>query len=550
MTNIEIAKLLRKVAAAYTILNENHFKITAYENAATAVEHATSEIKDLWDDGKLGTVPGLGPAISQHLNELFKTDRVNHFTEVFRKVPSAVFPLLDIPGVGPKTAYKLVTQLKLRNEDKAIIKLKRYAIEHNKDSLVKNVELYEKGLVKENRIRIDMADQIAHEIITYLGTGEVLGSLRRRVATIGDLDIAAKTDIIDKFVKYPHNTEIIEQGPTGASIRLSNGRQVDLRIIKPAQWGSMMQYFTGSKYHNIKLRELAIKKGLKVNEYGISGKEFSNEKDFYNYLGLEYVPPELREDQGEFEMTLPKLIELKDVKGDLHMHSSYNDEPTHDLGDNSMEEMLKKAKELNYEYLGFTEHNPKHGVDILKILRFRFQKIEQLKKSNGNVRIINLLEVDISPSGELNLPKGSEKYLDGILVSVHSEFRQDKKTVTARVLKALSHPLARIFAHPTGRLLGKREGIDLDWEQIFRFCKKYNRAVEINATPARLDLPDVLVREAVENGVLLSLGTDAHSVSGLEMMPYGVDVARRGLAEKKDMINCWDYDKIMKWIRR
>ncbi|MDO8515439.1 MAG: PHP domain-containing protein, partial [bacterium] len=391
----------------------------------------------------------------------------------------------------------------------------------------------EKGVVKENRININVADKIAQNIIDYLGEGIVLGSLRRRVATIGDIDIAVKHDLKEKFENYPHKGKI----------------QVDFRISKSSQLGSMMQYFTGSKYHNIKLRELAMKKGLKVNEYGISGKEFNNEKDFYNYLGLEYIPPELREDQGEFDTPLPKLIELDDVKGDLHLHSNYNDEPTHDLGENSMEEMLIKAKDLNYEHLGFTEHNPKHGVDILAILKARFYKIEQLKKSMEFVRIINLLEVDISPTGELNIPDGSEKYLDGILVSIHSEFRQDKDVATARVLKALSHPLARIFAHPTGRLLGKREGIDLEWEQIFKFCKINDRAVEINATPSRLDLPDVLVREAIKHGVLLSIGTDAHSVEGLENMPYGVDVARRGWAEKKDIINCWDYDKLMLWLR-
>ncbi|MDO8514868.1 MAG: PHP domain-containing protein, partial [bacterium] len=498
MTNIEIAKLLRKVAAAYTILNENHFKITAYENAATAVEHATV----------LADIPGVGSSIAGHLEELLKTGKVKHWEEVFTKVPKAMFPLLDIPGIGPKTAYKLVTQLKLKSEQNAIEKVKEYAIEHNKSSLVKSVIAYEKGSVKDNRININLADKIAQDIITYLGEGVALGSLRRRVATIGDIDIAVKHDLKEKFENYPHKNEI----------------QVDFRISKPEEWGSMMQYFTGSKYHNIKLRELAMKKGLKVNEYGISGKKFSNEKDFYNYLGLEYIPPELREDQGEFEMPLPKLIELKDVKGDLHMHSSYNDEPNHDLGENTMEEMLAKAKEIGYEYIAFSEHNPKKDSDIINILKRRFEVIEQLKKSTRSVRVVNLLEVDISPSGELNLPIGSDKYLDGILVSIHSEFRQDKDIATARVLKALTHPLARIFAHPTGRLLGKREGIELDWDQIFEFCSKNKRAVEINATPSRLDLPDVLVREAIKHGVLLSIGTDAHSVEGLENMPYGIDV--------------------------
>lgn len=537
MTNIEIAKLLRKVAAVYTIEGENRFKIIAYENAATAVEHSTSEIKDLWDDGKLDDLPGIGPSLLEHFNELFTKSKVKHWEDMFKKYPSRMFTLLDVSGIGPKTAYKIVTQRNYKLPEK----------------LAKSISAHENGVKKDSRLKIDQADAIAKDIIEYLGEGQVLGSLRRRVSTIGDIDIAVPTNypeiVIDKFIKYPHN-ELIERGPTGASLRLSSGKQVDLRVVKPSQWGSMLQYFTGSKYHNIKLRELAIKKGLKINEYGISGKEFDNEKDFYNYLGLEYIPPELREDRGELEIKIPKLVELSDIKGDLQMHSNYNDEPSHDLGDNSMEEMLTKAKHLNYKYVAYTEHNPKKGSDILNILKRRFEVIDQLKKSTKDVRILNMLEVDILPSGEINLPDGSEDYLDGILVSIHSSFDLDRDTMTRRVLNGLSHPLARIFAHPTGRLLNRREGYELDWNQIFTFCAKNARAIEINASPNRLDLPDSLVREAVKQGVLLSIGTDAHSVSGLGVMPYGVDVARRGWAQKKDIINCWDYDKLLKWIRR
>ncbi len=579
MTNIEIAKLLRKVAAAYTVLNESRFRILAYENAATSIEHSTSEVKDLWDDRKLEAIPGLGPSIISHLEELFTKGRVAYWEQVFKKVPQAIFPLLDIPGIGPKTANKLVVHLKLKDEKKAIEDLKKSAIEHKISSIegfgdrsekeiVESVERYEKGQVKENRLKINQADEIAFNLLNYLKTGEVLGSLRRRVATIGDIDLAVPTDnpeeIIAKFIKFTNTTEVIEAGPTGASIRLSNGRQVDLRVLEPKRWGSMLQYFTGSKYHNIKLREFALKKGLSLSEYGIKNlktskvAEFNNEPDFYKYLGLDYIPPELREDCGEIEMALkhklPKLIALQDVKGDLQMHSSFGVNTSHDSGVSSMEELREKAKSLGYEYIGVSDHNPStknHTKDqIVEELKNRQTKIKKLNQSNNNVRVINLLEIDIQPNGNLPIPDEAMGYLDAFLVSIHSEFRMSREEMTNRVLKGFSHPKAKIFAHPTGRILGSREGYELDWDKIFSFCLQNDKALEINAYPDRLDLPDTLVREAVKRGVKLSLGTDSHIASDLDMMKYGVDVARRGWCKESDIVNCLNYHELIQWLKK
>ena len=510
MTNLEIAKLLRKMAAAYKILKENRFKVVAYENAATSVEHATSELKDLWDDGKLDRIPGLGPSITSHLDEIFKTGHSKHIDQTLKKISPEVLKKID------------------------------------------------QKFAKERRMGLPEADGIAEEIIAYLGEKvDKLGSLRREVATIGDIDLAVATDqpekILEKFINFPKKTAVIEKGSKGASILLGGGRQVDLRVAKPQEYGAMLQYFTGSKYHNIKLRELALKKHLSLNEYGINGKTFQTEKELYNFLGLDYIPPELREDTGEIQAAqqhnLPKLLELKDIKGDLQMHSNFNLETSHDPGANSMEEMQAEAEKLNYQYIAMTNHNPSSKTDVLAKIKAQSNYIDKLNYSTKSVRVLNLLEVDIKPDGNLAISQEALNLLDGCLVSVHSVFNLDKEKMTERVLKGLSNPVARIFAHPTGRLLNQREGYELDWEKIFLFCLEHDKALEINAHPGRLDLPDILVREAVKRGVKLSLGTDSHQKEDLVNMKYGVGVARRGWAEAKNIINTWDYDRILSWIR-
>ncbi|MDP3998959.1 MAG: PHP domain-containing protein [bacterium] len=598
MTNLEIAKLFSKVSAAYTIQDEKkyRFQIIAYDRAADTIKQTTSEIKDLWMEGKLGTLSGLGPSIRSHLEELFKTGRVKHFDDLLRGLPEAMFSFLDIPGFGPKKAYKLATILKIKDPETAIDNLEKAAMagkirviegfgEKSEGDILDGIVRFRAREAKLSRMTLPYAHQIAQKVIFYLGKSpdviraETLGSLRRMVATVGDIDIAVSTknpkEVLNYFVKYP-SKRVLEKGTATASIILESGVQIDLMVQSPQSYGALLQHFTGSKNHNIHLRELALKKGMSLSEYGIktTGRtqnpklktqnynsklkiyEFSSEEKFYEALDLAWIPPELREDAGEIEASLeyklPKLVELKDIKGDLHIHSSYNLKPSHDLGKNSMEEIVNKAKELGYEYTTFSEHNPSitnHTEnEILSIMEKRNNKIEQIKKSTKSVRIINMLEVDVLANGKLSMTDDILQNLDGVIVSVHSSFNQLKKDMTARVINALKNPYARILGHPTGRLLERREGYELDWDEVFDFCLKHDKALEINAWPDRLDLPDVLVREAVKRGVKMVISTDAHAIKEMDLMFYGVAVARRGWAEKKDILNTMEYNDFVKWL--
>ena len=308
---------------------------------------------------------------------------------------------------------------------------------------------------------------------------------------------------------------------------------------------------------------MALSKGLSLSEYGIKKKvddqitHYDTEEKFYGALGLDWIPPEIRENTGEIELAgqhkLPKLLELKDMKGDFHLHSSYPIEPSHDMGTSSMEVMIEKAVSLGYEYLGFSEHNPsisKHTKEqVVKILQKRKTFIEQLNvKYKKTIRVFSLLETDILPNGKLAIDDDALELLDGSIVSIHSVFNMDKETMTNRVLKGLSHPKAKILAHPTGRLINERSGYELDWIRIFEFCKTNNKALEINAWPSRLDLPDTLVREAIIHGVKLFIDTDSHDVSHMDLMQYGVSVARRGWATKHDILNAMPYNELKAWF--
>jgi len=615
LTNLKIAELLRDVAASYQLQDSQKFKfqIIAYERAADAVEHATSELKDLWDDGKLEDVPGIGPGIAEHLDELFRTGKSKHFDTLMKGIPKEAFKLMELPGIGIKTALRLITQ-----GDRRLVgeKLK---------------EVYEMEK-KAKRHLLPYACTIAGEIMDYLVKNpkvvrvDPLGSLRRKASTVGDIDILAcaknsnpknqKLNIIEHFTEYPKAQKIIEKGDTTASILLPGNVQVDLLVSTPEQYGAALQHFTGSKRHNIALREYALKKGLSLSEYGIKElkmkseklKTFNTEKEFYNYLGLDYIEPELREDTGEIEAALrqaqskpnglPKLVELDKVKADLQIHSSFDIETSHDLGESSMEQIIGKGREMGYEYLAFTEHNPSQKghtdqqiVDILKrkrevvdrlndkisrgLLREtsagHSEKGDQLNYSLQNKdikytqssstplrpfdfaqgyaglkKVFNSLEIDIKPDGSLPVPDPGLDTLDFALVSIHSSFDIERDAQTKRVLTALAHPKVKIFAHPTGRKLNEREGAELNWPEIFDYCLKNDKWIEINCDPMRLDLPDILVREAVKLGVKLTLGTDAHHIDGMNNMIWGVSVARRGWAEKSDIINSLSLEEFEK----
>jgi DNA polymerase (family 10) len=586
MTNQEIATLLRHVAAAFTITDErkHHFQIIAYQKAADTIQNTSTQVADLVKEGRLQDLPGIGPTIQQHLEELVKTGKVKHFETVMENAPAAMFPLLDIPSFGPKKAYKLVTHFKLKNPATVIQDIEKLASsgkiaglesfgEKSQSDIVRAIGEFGKGAGKTTRMLLPFATEVADTLVTYLkkcpDVVEVsaLGSLRRKLATVGDVDIAVATKnpekVIEYFVAYPYKERVIEQGPTSSSLLTSGGHQVDLLTQPVEAWGSLLQHFTGSKHHNVHLRDLALRKGLSLSEYGIKKvggqkrQTYTKEEAFYNAIGLDWVPPELREDHGEVEAaakhTLPKLLELSDIKGDLHIHSNYPIEPSHDLGQNTMQDMLTNAKKLGYEYLGFSEHNPsvsKHTKSqILSILQKRAHFIEQLKESNKSIRVFNLLEVDILVNGDLAIDDKALETLDGILVSIHSSFSTDVEKMTKRVLQGLSHPKAKILSHPTGRLINQRPGYQLDWDKIFAFCKDNNKALEINAWPERTDLPDTLIREAIAHGIKMTIDTDSHATSHMSLMQYGVWNARRGWAEKKDILNTLGYNEFNRWMK-
>lgn len=589
MTNTEIARLLREVAAAYIIHNEKKFRfqIIAYQKAADAIDNNVNELQDLFKENRLTNLQAVGPSIKSHLIELFTFGKVDHFEKIMQDIPSSVFPLLNIHGFGPKKAYKLVSRYKLSNPETVIADLEKIAKqgkianlegfgEKSQQDILDSIKEFQQGKIKINRMVLPYANDLANKMVEYLLQSKYvlkaypLGSLRRKVSTIGDIDIAVVSNahkaVLDHFSAYPGKEKLIERGDKTASILVSSGRQIDLMVASPDGFGALLQHFTGSKAHNIHLREYALSKGLSLSEYGIKKKnlkgeirlsKYDTEEKFYKALGLSWIPPEMREDMGEIELAikhnLPTLVEPSDIKGDFHLHSSYPIEPSHDTGNNSMEEMIKKAIYLKYEYLGFSEHNPsisKHNSkQIYDILKKRSKLIELLNnKYKKSIHILSLLEIDILRDGKLAIDDDTLELLDGAIVAVHSVFGMNKTDMTKRIIRGLSHPRVKILAHPTGRLLNQRPTYELDWEQIFKFCLVNKKALEINSWFLRLDLPDSLVREAVKRGITLVINTDSHSEAQMDFMKYGVSVARRGWAKSNDILNTKTYNEIRRWF--
>lgn len=588
MTNLEIAELLRDVAAAYQLKDDSKYKfqIIAYQRAADSVEHATSELQDLWEEKKLDEVPGVGTSIQNHLSEIFETGKSKHFDELTKNIPKVVFDLMKIPGIGVKTASKLVDKLKIKTkedlkeaaQENKIANLEGFG-EESQSKILKALEEFEKKA--PSRMLLPYAMEIATEIINYMKQNknlekiETLGSLRRQVSTIGDIDfaVAAKNpdEVLKYFTKYPKTQRILEKGQRSAAIVLPGNIRVDLMVCKPNAYGALLQHFTGGKNHNVALREYALKKNLSLSDYGIytkpgdknSLKEIATEEEFYEkYLKMDWIPPELREDSGEIKAALdhklPKLVELKDIKGDLHIHSNFDIETSHDLGTSSMMDLVEKAISLGYEYIALSEHNPsksKHSEkQIVEILKRKREKVEEINYSlktkyrDRVFKVFNSLEIDILPDGSLPVSKEGLETLDFALVSIHSSFDLPKNKMTQRILKALDNPKVKIFAHPTARKLNERSSIDLDWPKILEECKKRNIWLEINSDPARLDLPDILVHEAVKESIKMVIDTDTHHINSLDNMKWGVSVARRGWCEKKDVANTRGLEEFKKSI--
>lgn len=579
-SNSHIAKMLREVAAAYEIKGEDYFRIRAYDNAADSVEHATSEIKDLWEAGQIQSVPGIGGSIAGHLDEYFRIGKVKHFEEIKGGLPPGMFEFLGLEGVGAKTAYKLAKELKLKTlgdlkkaaESGKIAKLPGFK-EKTAKQILRAIEEHKEG---EGRMILPIAYTTAEKLIAEImrmpgvKRADPMGSLRRMVSTVGDIDIGIATDrpkeVVDAFVKLPGAARVLAAGEAKATVLLKTGKQVDIYAFDPRSYGSLIQYFTGSKQHNIHLRKIANGMGYSLSEHGIKkfekgrivGKPIpvATEEKFYRMLGMAWIPPEIREDTGEIEAALsgklPKLVEVDDVKGDTHTHTTNSD------GEETAEEMVRVAIACGLEYYGIADHAPSVkslGVRGARDVLLRWKKeVEGLrKKYKGKITLFFSGEIDITAAAEVELPSELLALYDYVTASIHSSFNQSREQMTERIINALKNPYVNVIGHPTGRLLGKREAYEVAWDRVFNVAVAEDKFLEINAFPTRLDLPDTLVRQAKEKGVKFVINTDAHHSAHLGNMRFGVAVARRGWCGKSDIINTLDaegFAKVMKIGRR
>jgi DNA polymerase (family 10) len=559
MKNTAIAKVFSDIADLLELKGENQFKIRAYQKAARAIEHYPKEIRIMVDEGEdLKSIPGVGDAIAKKTTELVETGKLEYYEKLKAEFPEVITNLLDIPGIGPKTANKLCSELGITSVDSLeqaikdgnVAKLFRLG-EKTANNILQQIEASRR---KDQRIPIGEALPTAEEILSALNSVPGVrnltyaGSLRRFRETLGDIDLMGTAEnpqkVMDTFVSLPIVGQVLVQGPTKSSVIVSGGLQVDLRMVEHEAFGSLLQYFTGSKQHNISLRERGRRQGLKLSEYGITDittdklEKFADEENFYRRLGLQYIPPELREAQGEVEKAeqgaIPKLVEISDIKGDLHIHTDWSD------GHNSIDEMALAAKKLGYQYIAITEHSGgrgiTHGLDIER-LRQQIEEIKKVNEHRDGIQVFSGIEVDIRADGNLDLPHEILAGLDIVIAAVHSAMNQNEEKMTRRVLSAVDNPDVDIIAHPTCRLLPAREPVAIDLEAVLRTAAKNNKIMEINAMPDRLDLNDVHASRARELGVKLAIGTDAHAVSHLDFMRFGVGVARRAWCEPQHILN-------------
>jgi len=571
MKNPEVAKLLRMMAI-YLEMKGVQFKPQAYERAAYSIEALDEDIEDfVKKKGKEGlkNLPGVGESIAEKIIEYLKTGEIKELEELKKEVPVDVETLTSIEGVGPKIVYKLYKALGI----KTIEDLEKACLEHkirrlpgfgekSEEKILKGIQFYKQG---GQRAILGFIIPAVEELVNYLKESglakEVVpaGSYRRRKETIGDIDILAVSDKPEKLMDYFVNFEGVEhvyaKGPTKTNVRLKIGLDADLRVVPEESFGAALAYFTGSKDHNIQMRELAIKKGFKLNEYGLFDKNEKRiagrtEEEIYEKLGLEWIPPEMRENRGEIQLALehklPKLIEYGSIRGDLQVQTNWSD------GQNSIEEMVEEAIKLGLEYICITDHTKSlavaGGLDEKRLLK-QIEEIDKLnKKYRGKITILKGAEVNINKDGSLDLSDEVLAKLDFVGVAVHSHFNLPRKEQTERIKKALSNPNVHCLFHPTGRIINKRPAYEVDIDEIIDFAKKNNKILEIDAYPDRLDLKDEHIKKCVEAGVKMVIDTDAHSVLHLQFLDLGIAQARRGWATRKDILNTLPLKEFLKYL--
>ena len=571
MQNPDIARLFDEVADLLEIQDANPFRVRAYRNAARTIRDYPEPLADLVHEGTkpLTEIPGIGDDLAEKITEIVTTGELSLHKQLAKKLPAGLLDLLRIPGLGPKRVKLLHKKLKVKSAADLAKALDAGKVQKLKGFGPKMEEKLRAGLgqaqVTERRMLLNEAETQADATVAYLEAGggidriAVAGSYRRRRETIGDLDILVTADasaaVMDRFTQYAEVAEIISKGDTRATVKLRGGLQVDLRAVEPAAYGAALQYFTGSKAHNVELRKIAQEQGYKLNEYGlfkgtrrVAGK---TEEEIYAKLGLDWMPPELREARGEIALArehhLPHLVERRDIRGDLQMHTAATD------GEATIDEMAHAARELGYEYIAITDHSKRvtmaRGLDP-KRLRAQWRALDEWNGASEGFTILKSIELDILESGKLDLPDDVLAEADYVVATVHYGLNQTEKELTRRLVGAAEHPLVDAIGHPTGRLLGKREPYPLDFEALTQACVDTGCLLELNGHPERMDLPDTLAAAARRHGARFVLSTDSHQPGNLSFMKYAVDLARRAGLEAGDILNTRPLAEFSKALKR
>ncbi len=577
MENVDIAHVLEDIATLLEIKGSNPFRIRAYQNAARTVEEHTTPLRVLVEqEADLTELPSIGKDIAGYIRELLTTGKLGLLDELTGEIPSSLIELTRLPGVGAKKTRRLWEALDVRTIDDLervarageVAELDGFG-EKSQQKILDGIAGYRR---RQGRFRLAEAEQYVEPLLEYLARHEhierveVAGSYRRRRETVGDIDLLAistqAADVMEYFREYPEVRRVELSGDTKSTVVLRSGLQVDLRVLPAESYGAAMQYFTGSKEHNVKLRTRAVAQGLTVSEYGVfraseedteqqtplAGRE---ERDVYGAVGLPWIPPELREDRGEIEAAaddaLPRLLTLDDLRGDLQMHSTWSD------GKQSIEEMLTACVARGYEYFAITDHSKAlamtGGLDAAK-LREQWIEIEEIQARHDEIRILRGMEVDILRDGSLDLEDELLAELDVVLVSVHSLLDLPAAKQTARILAALEHPEVNVLAHPTGRLINRRDPMQLDVDEVLQAAAEHGVVVELNAHPDRLDLKDTHLIRAKELGLAVAISTDAHRTDDLDLIRFGVDQARRGWLTPDDVINTLPLDPLLSALEK
>ncbi len=565
--NKEIAAVFYEYADLLEIDGANHYRVRAYRNAARNISSYPHSLSDMLNRGEdLSQIPGLGKDLAKKASEVIKSGKLEQLEELKKRLPEGLIQISRLPGLGPKRTsslyYKLgITSLKQLEEAAREEKVRQLTGFNAKTEakILEDIQHHRESEESNKRYKLSLVQELVRPLLDYLRRTkgviqvEAAGSYRRQKETLGDLDLLVAhkkgSGVMERFVEYEDVVHIASKGSTRSTILLRSGLQVDLRAVEEASYGAALHYFTGSKSHNIAIRRIGLKQGLKINEYGIFKDEKKvagkTENEVYAKVGLPYIQPELRENKGEIEAAqrgqLPRLITLKDIRGDLHAHTTETD------GHASLEEMAEAARKKGYEYLAITDHS-RHvtiarGIDEKRLLK-QIESIDSLNQKLKGITILKGIEVDILEDGSLDLPHEVLKRLDLVVCAVHYKFNLTAEKQTQRIIKGIDNPYFTILTHPTGRIIGEREAYSLNMEELMTAARETGTVLEINSQPDRLDLTDIYAKIASEMGILISISTDAHNTNELDFMRFGVGQARRGWLETTNVLNTRSLKKL------